>query len=59
MGQRRYVPDPVRWGTCDKCGEPKRPHRICTTNVEICAMRKEDWEKLDKSNIVIKKEYIR
>eukprot|EP01041_Mallomonas_annulata_P005364 gene5364-10723_t len=59
MKHLRYIPNRVVWGTCTRCGEPKRPHRICSTNLEICAMREEDWEKLDKSSLVIKKEFIR
>jgi ribosomal protein L32 len=34
---------------CERCGEAKRPHRICTDNVEICAMRDEDWQVYKKS----------
>ena len=39
-----YYPDKVPWVRCTKCGEPKRPHRICTDNVEICAMRDDEYE---------------
>ncbi|RYH02444.1 50S ribosomal protein L32 [archaeon] len=39
-----YYPDKVPWMRCNKCGEPKRPHRICTDNVEICAMRDDEYE---------------
>ena len=42
----KYVPDPVAWHMCEKCGEPKRPHRICTKHIDVCALRKEDWEKI-------------
>ena len=27
MGHFRMKPDPVGWTMCEKCGEPKRPHR--------------------------------
>ncbi|KAJ1432820.1 hypothetical protein B484DRAFT_447546 [Ochromonadaceae sp. CCMP2298] len=45
----RYFPKRVDWSTCERCGEAKRPHRICTDNVEICAMRDEDWQGYKKS----------
>jgi large subunit ribosomal protein L32 len=46
MGHARMVPDPVNWTMCEKCGEPKRPHRICTKHLDVCALRKADWEKV-------------
>mmetsp|Transcript_27815 Transcript_27815/g.28062 ORF Transcript_27815/g.28062 Transcript_27815/m.28062 type:complete len:144 (-) Transcript_27815:9-440(-) len=55
----QHVPDKVLWTECKRCGQPKRPHRICTTNKEICALRESEWNALDKSQIVIKKEYKR
>eukprot|EP01039_Chlorochromonas_danica_P004195 gene4195-4608_t len=39
-----YYPDKVAWSTCPRCGEPKRPHRICTEHLEICAMRDEEYQ---------------
>jgi ribosomal protein L32 len=45
----KFFPDRVNWVMCERCGEPKRPHRICTQNVEICAMRKEEFEEYIKS----------
>ena len=39
----RYVPPKIGWYTCKKCGEPKRPHRICSKNVNICAIKDKDW----------------
>ena len=44
MKHKRYIPNKVPWYTCNKCGEPKRPHRICSTNKEICALRSDEWE---------------
>ena len=46
MKHTRYFPKKVNWFTCPRCGEPKRPHRICTTYKEICAMRERDWRAL-------------
>jgi ribosomal protein L32 len=43
MGHGRFLPDKVHVIECARCGEPKRPHRICTAHKEICAMREEDW----------------
>lgn len=40
----RFIPDPVPWAKCDRCGEPKRPHRICSDHADICAMRPEEYE---------------
>ena len=38
---KRYFPDRVAWVSCKRCGEPKQPHRFCTTHIDICAMREE------------------
>jgi ribosomal protein L32 len=43
MGHKRYIPEAVHWYVCQRCGEPRRPHRICTQHMDICAMREEDW----------------
>ena len=40
----RFYPDKLEWVTCSRCGEPKLPHRICSTNMEICAMREEEFQ---------------
>ena len=44
MKHKQHIPDPIGWSRCNKCGEPKRPHRICTKNIEVCAMRPEEYE---------------
>ena len=44
MKHLQHVPDKVQWYTCTRCGEPKRPHRICTKHLDICALRDEDWD---------------
>jgi large subunit ribosomal protein L32 len=43
MKHLQHVPEPVNWYKCDRCGEPKRPHRICTANFDICALSEEDY----------------
>ena len=44
MKHLQHVPDKIGWLQCKKCGEPKRPHRICTKHIEICAMRDDEYE---------------
>jgi ribosomal protein L32 len=44
MKHGKYVLDRVEWSECARCGEPKLPHRICRKNLDICAMREEDWK---------------
>jgi len=44
MKHLQHVPEPVSWYKCLRCGEPKRPHRICTAHMEICALSDEDYE---------------
>jgi ribosomal protein L32 len=42
----RFKVEPKRWMTCQKCGEPKLPHRICKNHADVCALRDEEWEAL-------------
>ena len=44
MKHKQHIPDRIEWASCVRCGEPKRPHRICTTHLDICAMRDEEWK---------------
>jgi ribosomal protein L32 len=44
-----YYPDKVAWIRCNKCGEAKRPHRICTEHLDVCAMRDDEYEQHLKS----------
>lgn len=41
---QKYLLDKVGWSECARCGQPKLPHRICRKNLDICAMREEDWK---------------
>jgi ribosomal protein L32 len=54
----KYIPDKVAWVKCARCGEAKQPHRICTTNLEICALREEEYM-LVKADYVVKKPEMR
>jgi len=49
MGHKRFFPKRIEWYKCLRCGEPKRPHRICTKNVDICALREDEWLAIKKS----------
>lgn len=44
MGHVSYFPDKIGWYRCERCGEPKRPHRICMERLDICAMRPAEYE---------------
>ena len=44
MKWQQHIPDRIDWVVCNRCGEPKRPHRICTAHMDICAMREEDYK---------------
>ena len=44
MKHLQHVPEPINWYKCSRCGEPKRPHRVCSTHVDICALSQEDYE---------------
>lgn len=44
MKWAQHIPDKVSWSLCERCGSPKRPHRICSENMEICAMRDEEYQ---------------
>jgi large subunit ribosomal protein L32 len=41
---KQHIPEAIGWSRCIKCGEPKRPHRICTKNIEVCAMKPAEYE---------------
>lgn len=49
MKHAQHIPEKINWYVCKKCGEPKRPHRICTTHLDICAMRDNEWEEFKKA----------
>ena len=42
----RYVAQKVGWYVCKKCGEPKRPHRICSKNFSVCSIKDKIFEKM-------------
>jgi ribosomal protein L32 len=44
MKHKQHIPERVEWYTCNRCGEAKRPHRICTKHLDMCALRDEEYE---------------
>jgi ribosomal protein L32 len=47
LGQ--YLPKQIMWQRCNRCGEPKLPHRICEDHKDICALSDDDYEKHQKA----------
>lgn len=43
MKWKQHIPKPIGWSRCERCGEAKRPHRICTKHADICAMRDAEY----------------
>ena len=41
---QRYMAKQIRWQRCDRCGEPKLPHRMCEENKEICSLSENDYK---------------
>lgn len=46
MKHLQHHPDPVEWYQCEKCGQPKKPHRFCSTHIDICALKPADYAKV-------------
>lgn len=44
----QHIPDKIEWASCERCGQPKRPHRICKKNMEFCAMRDDEYAEYAK-----------
>ena len=49
MKHKQHVPDRIDWATCPKCKEPRRPHRICKKNLDVCGMRRDEWEEFKEN----------
>jgi ribosomal protein L32 len=44
LKHERKIPHKIEWSYCKRCGKPRRPHRVCTEFLEICAMREKDYK---------------
>lgn len=43
MKYQRYMAKQINWMRCDRCGDPKLPHRICEENKDICVLSDEEY----------------
>lgn len=44
MRHAQHIPKKVNWYVCERCGESRKPHRVCLKNTEICALREDEWQ---------------
>jgi ribosomal protein L32 len=44
MRHGQHIPKKVHWYTCERCGESRKPHRVCVKNSDICALREDEWQ---------------
>ena len=42
--KHRYNAKQIQWMRCDRCGEPKLPHRMCEDHKEMCMLADGDYE---------------
>ena len=42
--KHRYNAKQIQWMRCDRCGEPKLPHRMCEEHKEMCMLADGDYE---------------